>query len=354
MHSFKIGKHTIGFDQPLYFIADIAANHDGDLDRAYKLIELVKEAGAHAAKFQNFVAEKIVSRSSFHNLGGQLSHQSNWKKSVYETYDDASVSYDWTEKLKEKCDEVDIEYFTSPYDFESVDHVDPYVPAYKIGSGDVTWHEIIEYIAGKNKPVFIATGASTIKEVQLAMETLQKHTQNIVLMQCNTNYTASPKNFKYINLNVLKTYAEVFPGTVLGLSDHTHGHATVVGAVPLGARVFEKHFTDDNSREGPDHKFAMNPQTWREMVDRANDVYLALGDGEKIIEKNEQETAVVQRRGLHFTIDLLQGHILEHSDLFPLRPRNPDGIPPYEIINLVGKKLKRNVTADDYIRWEDI
>ncbi len=354
MHSFKIGKHTIGFDQPLFFVADIAANHDGDLDRAYKLIELVKEAGAHAAKFQNFVAEKIVSRSGFDNLGGQLSHQSKWKKSVYETYEDASISYNWTAKLKEKCDEVGIEYFTSPYDFESVDHVDPYVPAYKIGSGDVTWHEIIEYIAGKGKPVFIATGASTMNEVQLAMDALQKHTQDIVLMQCNTNYTASPENLKYINLNVFKTYAQVFPDMVLGLSDHTHGHATVVGAVPLGARVFEKHFTDDNNREGPDHKFAMNPKTWKEMVARANEVYLSLGDGNKIIEKNEQETAVLQRRGLHFTKNLQEGHLLEHNDLFPLRPRNPDGIPPYEIINMVGKELKRNVTADDYIRREDV
>jgi len=354
MNNIKIGKHTIGFKQPLYFIADIAANHDGDLDRAYKLIELAKVAGAHAAKFQNFVAEKIVSRSGFDNLGGQLSHQSKWKKSVYETYEDASVSYDWTVKLKEKCNEVGIEYFTSPYDFDSVDHVDPYVLAYKIGSGDVTWHEIIEHISGKGKPVFIATGASTLDEVKLAMDVLKKKTTDIVLMQCNTNYTASVENFKHINLNVLKTYADIFPDVLLGLSDHTHGHATVVGAVTLGARVFEKHFTDDNNREGPDHKFAMNPKTWREMVNRANEVYIALGDGEKIIEDNEQETAMVQRRGLRFTRDLLKGHILEKCDLFPLRPRNHDGIPPYEIINLLGKKLKRNIIADDYIRWEDI
>jgi N-acetylneuraminate synthase len=228
------------------------------------------------------------------------------------------------------------------------------VRAYKIGSGDVTWHNIIEYIAKKGKPVFIATGASALDEVKKAMDILKKNTKNIVLMQCNTNYTASVENYKYINLNVLKTYADIFPDVLLGLSDHTHGHSTVLGAIPLGARVFEKHFTDDNSREGPDHRFAMNPQTWQEMVDRANEVYLALGDGNKIIEENEQETAVVQRRGLHFTKDLLQGHLLEHDDLFPLRPRNPDGIPPYEIVNLVGKELKRNVTADDYICREDV
>ena len=247
-----------------------------------------------------------------------------------------------------------ITYFTSPYDFESVDHVDPFVSAYKIGSGDVTWHEIIEHIAGKGKPVFMATGASTMEEVQLAMDVLQKHTQDIVLMQYNTNYTASTENFKHINLNVLKTYSTAFPDVLLGLSDHTHGHATVEGSIALGTRVFEKHFTDDNSREGPDHKFAMNPQTWREMMARANEVYLALGDGKKIIEENEHETAVVQRRGLRFTRDLPEGHILQKDDLFPLRPRNPDGIPPYEVTSLIGKKLKRKVIADDYIRRQDI
>ena len=354
MHNINIGKHTLGFDQSLYFVADIAANHDGNLDRAFQLIELAKESGAHAAKFQNFVASKIVSRSGFENLGGQMSHQSKWKKSVYETYEDASVSYDWTAKLKEKCDEVDIEYFTSPYDFESVDHVDPYVRAYKIGSGDVTWHNIIEYIAKKGKPVFIATGASTLDEVKLAMGVLQKNTKDIVLMQCNTNYTASIENYKYINLNVLKKYADLFPGVLLGLSDHTHGHATVLGAISLGARVFEKHFTDDNNRDGPDHTFAMNPKTWREMVDRANELYQSLGDGKKVIEKNETETAIVQRRGLRFTKNLFEGHVLEKGDLFPLRPFNSDGIPPYEIKNLVGGKLNRQVTADDYIRREDI
>ena len=354
MNDIKIGKETLGFNKPLYFVADIAANHDGNLDRAFHLIELAKESGAHAAKFQNFIASKIVSRSGFDNLGGQLSHQSNWKKSVYETYEEASVSYDWTAKLKEKCDEMEIEYFTSPYDFDSVDHVDTYVQAYKVGSGDVTWHDIIRYIAKKGKPVLIATGASTLDEVRLAMDVLQEQTKDIILMQCNTNYTASQKNFKHINLNVLKTYSELYPNVLLGLSDHTHGHATVLGSIPLGARVFEKHFTDDNKREGPDHKFAMNPKTWKEMVDRANEVYQSLGDGLKVIEKNEKETAVVQRRGLRFTKNLPEGHILEENDLFPLRPLNEDGFPPYEIVNIIGRRLLRKVKIDDYIKKEDI
>ncbi|MHA1381288.1 MAG: N-acetylneuraminate synthase family protein [Candidatus Helarchaeota archaeon] len=354
MRKIRIGKRLIGDGEPLYFVADIGANHDGDINRAFKLIELAKEAGADAAKFQNFRASKIVSRKGFNSLGTQLSHQLKWKKSVYEVYKDASLPYNWTARLKEKCDEVGIEYFTSPYDFETVDKVDPYVNVYKIGSGDVTWHEIIEYIANKGKPVFIATGASTLKEVKMAIDILQKKNRDIVLMQCNTNYTASLENFKYINLNVLKKYRKLYPGVILGLSDHTYGYATVLGAIALGARVFEKHFTDDNDREGPDHKFAMNPKSWREMMEHAKELYLALGDGEKKIEANEEKTAIVQRRCLRFTKDFKKGHVLKNDDLFPLRPRNEDGIPPYEIDKLLGKILTRNVAKDDYIRWEDV
>jgi len=354
MKEISLGKKIVGNGHPLYFIADIAANHDGDINLAFKLIELAKDAGADAAKFQNFRAETIVSRKGFDSLKGQLSHQANWKKSVYEVYEDASVSFDWTQKLKEKCDEVGIEYFTSPYDYESVDHVDPFVNVYKIGSGDISWLKIIEYIAKKNKPILLATGASTMEDVERAMSVFETHSNDVILMQCNTNYTASVENYKYLNLKVLETYKNRFPDVVLGLSDHTHGYSSVLGAVALGARVFEKHFTNDNNREGPDHKFAMNPVSWREMVDRANELYLSLGDGVKRVEGNEQETSVVQRRALRYVRDLNKNHVLKESDIFPLRPAAEDGIAPYFEADVVGKTLKRSVSKDDQLKWEDL
>lgn len=354
MRKIKIGNKAIGDGEPLYFIADIAANHDGDLNRAFQLIELAKSAGADAAKFQNFQASKIVSRYGFESLGKQKSHQSFWSKPVFDVYKDASLPFDWAEKLKAKCDEVGIEYFTSPYDFESVDNVDPYVNVYKIGSGDITWVEIIEYIAKKGKPVIIATGASTMKDVVRAMNVLESTNDDIVLMQCNTNYTGSSDNFKYINLNVLKTYKRKFPNAILGLSDHTLGHSTVLGAITLGARVFEKHFTDDNNRIGPDHKFAMNPENWKEMVVHANELYNSLGNRVKDIEENEKETVALQRRALRFTKNLPKGHVLNKSDLFPLRPIPSDGIPPYAINDFTGRKLKHDVKMDDYTREGDV
>ena len=163
---FKIGSQWVGDRHPTYFIADIAANHDGDLERAKRLIRLAKDAGAHAAKFQNFQASKIVSDFGFRSLGGQQSHQSKWKKSVFEVYQDASVPFDWTPILKEECDKVGIDYFSSPYDFEAIDMLDQYMPAYKVGSGEIDWIEALERMASKGKPVLLATGAATIGEVQ--------------------------------------------------------------------------------------------------------------------------------------------------------------------------------------------
>lgn len=345
----KIGKKFIGSGQPLYFIADIGANHDGDLNRAFKLIELAKEAGADAAKFQNFKANKIVSRLGFENLGSQLSHQTNWKKSVFEIYEDASISQDWTALLKAKCDEVGIDYFSSAYDFDSVDHIEPYVEMYKIGSGDITWIDILAYTAQKNKPVLLATGASEMEDVNRAMQTLKQYTDDIVLMQCNTNYTLDADKFKFVNLNVLKIYEENFPDVVLGLSDHTIGHATVVGAVVLGARVIEKHFTDDNGREGPDHKFAMNPSNWRLMVDTANEVYAALGDGIKRIEPNEHKSLIVQQRSLRAKADLKVGQKITKNDLEALRPIPDGGISPHKIQGLIGKILIKPLLKGEHI-----
>ncbi|GGH80215.1 N-acetylneuraminate synthase [Filimonas zeae] len=346
---FYIGQRQVGIDQPPYFIADIGANHDGSIERALRLIELAKEAGADAAKFQNFTASKIVSRFGFENLEGKLSHQSGWKKSVYEVYEDASISEDWTPILKKKCDEVGIEYFTSPYDFAAVDHIDPYVNLYKIGSGDITWSEIIKHIAGKGKPVLIATGAADMADVERAMDLLIEAKASICLMQCNTNYTLDADKYKYVNLNVFTTFKNKYPDILLGLSDHTVGAATTVGAVALGARIIEKHFTDDNEREGPDHKFAMNPRSWRTMVDLSNEVFHSLGDGIKRVEPNETQSRVVQQRALRAKSSLEEGTVLLAEHFEALRPCPADALRPYELETLIGKKLLKELSKGEHI-----
>ncbi len=350
----KIGRYTVGLDHPTYFIADVAANHDGDLGRAKELIYLCAEAGANAAKFQNFRAETIVSDYGFKSLVGQQSHQAKWKKSVFEVYKDASLPMEWSEELKNACDDAGIDYFTAPYDIDLVNELSQFVCAWKVGSGDITWHENIERMARDGKPILIATGAANLEEVRLAMAVAQRHTRDIVLMQCNTNYTASLENFRHIALNVLKTYSANFPGVILGLSDHTPGHATVLGAVTLGARVIEKHFTDDVKRTGPDHAFSMDPASWKDMVDRTRELELALGPSEKRVMENEFQTVVLQRRAVRAKREIRAGTSIAADDLTVLRPCPAGALPPYRMNEAIGRTARRDIPAGDCVLPADL
>jgi len=173
-------------------------------------------------------------------------------------------------------------------------------------------------------------------------------------MQCNTNYTASVENFNHIALNVLKTYTKEFPDIVLGLSDHTPGHTTVLGAVVLGARVIEKHFTDNCNNNGPDHKFSMDPTSWAEMVYATRELEAALGTEEKRVMDNEVETVIIQRRGIRATRKLKAGEIIRDKDLTHLRPCTEDCLPPYRSDELIGKILTSNLEEGECIKLKDI
>jgi sialic acid synthase SpsE len=350
----KIGDHVIGVNHPTYFIADIAANHDGNLERAKLLIRLASQAGANAAKFQNFRAPKIVSDYGFSHMDSQVSHQAGWKKSVFQVYSEASIPFEWTPILKRTCDEAGIDFFSAPYDFEAIDVLDQYVQMYKAGSGEIDWIEALERMAAKGKPFFVATGASDIGEVQRAVHAILKINPQLVLMQCNTNYTASPDNYDHLHLNVLKTYAAMFPDVILGLSDHTHAVAPVLGAVTLGAHVIERHFTDSNQREGPDHKFAMNPQKWADMVEETRILERSLGRPDKVVGANEVETAVIQRRCLRAARDIKTGELFTRPMIDVLRPASPGAIKPFEIDSVIGKHALSDIPCGKELRWTDL
>jgi sialic acid synthase SpsE len=173
-------------------------------------------------------------------------------------------------------------------------------------------------------------------------------------MQCNTNYTGSVENLNHVNLNVLLTYRQLYPGVTLGLSDHTPGHTSVLGAVALGARVIEKHFTDDTARPGPDHAFSLDSHAWREMVDRTRDLERALGSPVKRVEANERETVILQRRSVCAARTLAAGTQLVRADLTLLRPCPVDGVPPGALDQVVGATLVRQLEPGEYVRWKDL
>ena len=348
-----INDKRISKNDPVYFIAEIGSNFDRDFSRAKDLIYMAKEAGADAAKFQHYTASSLVSDYGFKNISNSKSHQSKWNKSVYDTYEETSINQDWTGILQETCKDAGLSFFTSPYSVDLVDLVDPYVPAYKVGSGDITWLEIIEYMASKGKPILLATGASDIIDVQRAVEVILNITPDLILLQCNTNYTASRNNFTHLQLNVISEFKKIYPGVITGLSDHTQGHVSVLGAVALGAKVIEKHFTDSTNRVGPDHSFSMTPSTWLEMVERTRELEDALGDGLKKIEKNELETVILQRRSICSKKNLKFGDKIRKEDLEVLRPCPENAIEPPDMNKVIGKTLKKNIKIGEHLKWKD-
>ena len=352
--SIAVAGREISIRSPTFFIADIAANHDGDLERAKALIWAAKAAGADVAKFQHFKAGKIVSAQGFAALGAQSAHQSAWKKSVVEVYDQYHTRDAWTDALVETCAAAGIAFMTTPYDLEALEAHALRGPAIKIGSGDITWTGFITACAAKGLPMLLATGAATMAEVERAVEACLAVNPNLCLMQCNTNYSGSLDNFKSVNLRVLQSFASHWPGMPLGLSDHTPGHSAVLGAVALGARVVEKHFTDDNGREGPDHAFALNPKTWAEMVGAVRELEAALGDGVKRVEVNERQTVVVQRRAVRARGDLRAGDPIRAADLEVLRPCPPGSVEPHELELLIGRVLREDKRAGEALAWPDL
>jgi sialic acid synthase SpsE len=350
----RIGARAIGLEHPTYFVADVASNHDGERSRARELIWLAAGAGADAVKFQHFRAEQIVSDRGFRALGAAQGHQAAWPKPVFDTYRQYELDRGWTEELAATAREAGVDFLTTPYDVDAIAHVRGLAPALKVGSGDIDWRAFIAAVAAEGKPVLLATGACGIDDVERAVATVLAENPELVLMQCNTNYTGSLENFSHLNLRVLELFAERWPGMVLGLSDHTPGHAGALGAVALGARVIEKHFTDENARPGPDHAFAMTPASWSEMVARVRELEQALGDGVKRVEENERETAILQRRCVRLARDVPPGEPLSAADLVCLRPAEPGALGAAHIDEAVGRTLARAMSDGEALKPGDL
>lgn len=350
MKRIRIGDRWVGEGEPTYIIAEIGSNFDGSLERAKMLIDLAKECGADAAKFQCFTAPKIVSKEAFDLI--KVGFQSKWKKSVYEVYQNAEFPRDWHKELFQYANGKGIHFLSAPYDFEAVDIInDLGVPVLKIGSGDIIWHEILRYIARKGKPVILGTGASTIAEVEEAVRVVRHAGNNeIVLLQCVTNY---PSSFKSANIRAMKTMGEIFD-TLVGYSDHTPGSIVPLGAVSLGACVIEKHFTDDKTRPGPDHPFAMDGKDFKEMVDNIRTLEKALGSSVKDLYEEERETVIIQRRCLRASRDIAHGERVTKDMISVLRPSDNEGlVPKYQDI-IIGRETKEDMKKGDAFTWKRI
>ena len=339
----------VGHDHPTYFIADIGANFDRNLEKAKELALAAKEAGADVVKFQSFLADKIVSGVSFAKMRLKGIH-GTWQKPIDQIFKEAEFPREWHKELFDYCKKIGVTFSSSPYDVEAVDLLDELgVDFFKIGSGEITWHEMLQYIARKGKPMILSTGDSTLAEVDEAVRAIEATgNRNLILLQCITNY---PSKIESANINVLKTYETAFH-IITGYSDHTPGDIVVLGSVALGGRVVEKHFTLSKKDAGPDHPHSMEPKEFRQMVERVRLLEKALGSARKEVVEEEAETVIVQRRSLHVARDLPKGHVVRKDDIIELRPAV--GIPPNHKEYVIGKRLASDLKAREALHWEDL
>lgn len=355
----KIGNKFIGKGKPVYIIAEVGSNFDGNFKRLKRLAALAKKIGADAFKIQNFMADRIVSESGFRNL--RISFQKNWKSSVNETYKKAEFPRKWLPEIIDYCKTINLDFLSSPYDIEAVNLLEKNnVCAYKIGSGEIDNFDFLTYVAKIKKPIILSCGASTIDEISQAVKIIRRFGNNqIVLLQCTTNYPAPVEDANLLAMLTLGTRLKVD----VGYSDHTigvdgggddplGGLTVPLGAVALGAVVIEKHFTDDRKRNGPDHPFAMDTESFGKMVQSIRAMEMALGDGVKKVMPSEKETVIIQRRGIYASITIKKGEAITKDKIDFLRPAI--GLRPTEFSRILGLKTKKAIGAGEPIFLKDI
>jgi pseudaminic acid synthase len=348
VRNIKVGNVLVGNGQPVYIIAEVGSNFDQNLEQAKKLVDLAKSAGANAIKFQSFLADDIVSYYGFKDL--KLSFQAGWSKSVYEVYKDAEFPREWHLEIAEYCRKKGIAFFSTPYDKEAVDLLDEIgVPAFKVGSGDITYLSLIKHMAKKGKPMLVGTGASTLGEIEEVVNTIRNESnEDIILLQCVTNY---PSPIEQANIRAMVTLREAFQ-TNVGYSDHSLGCLVPLGAVALGACVIEKHFTIDKTRKGPDHPFAMDVAEFTAMVKNIRLMEKALGFSIKRPVAAEHETIIIQRRCLYAKKDIPKGETITGASIAVLRPKK--GLNPNYVDLVIGRKAKKAIPKGTAITWDMI
>ena len=350
-----INNKKIGEGHPVYIIAEVGSNFDGSLGRVKMLAKLAKECGADAYKIQNFLSSKLVSPKGFD--GFKVSHQAAWEKPVAQVYKEAEFPREWLREVADYCKSINIDFISSPYDFEAVDELEKVgVPAYKIGSGEIDNLEFLRYVAQKQKPIIVATGAASLEEVKQAVSTIRATgNQQIILLQCVTNY---PSMLVDANLKTMQTLQKEF-GVEVGLSDHTVGKegggddpldgiTAPIAMVAMGGVIIEKHFTDDSKRKGNDHSFAMNVDTFKKMVDGMRMMEKALGDGQKRVLDSEKETIIIQRRGIYAKQEIKEGEEVTYDKIEFLRPALY--LRPPKVDTILGKKAKYTIEAGSPIK----
>lgn len=342
---FSIGKREIGKHSPVFIVAELSANHVQDYKIAVETIKAAQKAGADAIKIQTYTADTITINCN--NKYFQIKQGTLWDgKTLYQLYKEAYTPWDWQPKLMKIAERLGLILFSTPFDKTSVDFLEKMrVPAYKIASFEITDIPLIEYIASKGKPVIISTGIAGRRDIEDSIDACKgEGNYQIALLKCTSAY---PAPFEEINLRTIPDMENIF-GTIVGLSDHTLGISVPIAAVALGAKIVEKHLIIDRKLGGPDAKFSLEPQEFKEMVKAIREVEKAFGKVNYELSEKVKKSREFSR-SLFIAKDIKKGAIFTEEVVRSIRPGY--GLAPKYIKNVLGKKAKKDIEKGTPLKW---
>ncbi|HDO1309837.1 pseudaminic acid synthase [Aeromonas veronii] len=341
----QIDHRPINQEQAPYVIAELSANHNGNLDRALAIMTAAKAAGASAVKLQTYRPDTITLKSDRPEF--QI-HGGLWDgHSLYDLYEWAHTPWEWHQALFAKGRELGLTVFSSPFDFSAVDLLESLdCPAYKIASFELVDLPLIRYAAQTGKPLIMSTGMANEAEIAAAVEMALKHGNGqLALLHCVSGYPAPAVEY---NLRTIPMLRQRF-GIEVGLSDHTLGSATAIAATALGATLIEKHFTLARADGGPDCAFSMEPAELTELIASVHTAHAALGIADYQLTQSEQGNRAF-RRSLYLVRDIAAGNVLTAEHIKSVRPAL--GLPPADYDRLIGKRVSRDMAANQPLNWE--
>ncbi|MBL0451831.1 pseudaminic acid synthase [Aeromonas veronii] len=341
----QIDHRPINQEQAPYVIAELSANHNGNLDRALTIMTAAKAAGASAVKLQTYRPDTITLKSDRPEF--QI-HGGLWDgNSLYDLYEWAHTPWEWHQALFVKGRELGLTVFSSPFDFSAVDLLESLdCPAYKIASFELVDLPLIRYAAQTGKPLIMSTGMANEAEIAAAVDIALKHGNGqLALLHCVSGYPAPAAEY---NLRTIPMLRQRF-GVEVGLSDHTLGSATAIAATALGATLIEKHFTLARADGGPDCAFSMEPAELTELVASVNTAHAALGVADYQLTQSEQGNRAF-RRSLYLVKEMVAGEVLTAEHIKSVRPAL--GLPPADYDRLIGKRVRRDMAANQPLNWE--
>ena len=344
MNDFNIGKREIGPEFKPFVIAEIGINHEGDYQKAKRMVKDAHAAGAECVKFQ---CHEVDDEMSPHAREVVPVHAD---ESIYDIMDRCSLSLDEDLKLKEYAESMGMIYLSTPFSRKAADRLNSMdLEAYKIGSGECNNYPLIEHIAAFGKPVILSTGMNDLESIQKSVDILRENNVPFALMHCTSLY---PTPYEKVRLGALNDLKKAFPDAILGLSDHSIGNYTCLASVVYGASILEKHFTSDKLWEGPDIEISIDAAELEDLLRGSEAVHLALG-GTKGILPEEKTTIDFAYASVVTIADIKEGELFSEDNLWVKRPGSGE-IRAEDYKSLLGKVSRKDLKANTQVRWEDV